>query len=145
MGTTAAMGLQNLMAERQLQQGTGGILDQAARLMQLQPEIISQAGQSLRGFDQRMLDEALLQYQEQMQAPYRPLMPLASIIQGGDIGKAITSMTPQPSQAATGIVGALGGAGLGADLASQLGLQGTSQYVTTGIGGLLGGLGGLFG
>lgn len=145
MGTTGMMGLQNLMAERQLQQGSGQMLDEAARLMQLQPELIGQVGAGLRGFDQRMLDEALLQYQEQIQAPFRPLMPLASIIHGGDIGQSITQMTPQPSPAASGIIGALGGAGLGANVASTAGWGNLGTGLSSGIGGLAGGLAGLLG
>jgi len=144
MGTTAAMGMQNYGQERQLQQNAGQIMDQAARLMQLSPELLSQAGQAFRGFDQRMLDEALLQFQEQTQAPFRPLMPLASIIQGGDIGKSITQMTPQPSQLATGITGALGGAGLGADIAGTAGWGNLGTGLSTGSGALAGGLAGMF-
>jgi hypothetical protein len=143
MGTTAAMGMQNLMGERQLQQGAGTMMDEAARLMQLGPDIYGQTGEGWRALQQRMLDEALLQYQEQIQAPYRPLMPLASIIQGGDIGSYMTQMTPQASPVARGISGALGGAGLGAGAASTFGQTGLPAGLMTGLGGLLGGAAGM--
>lgn len=145
MGTTAAMGMQNLMAERQLQQGAGTMMDEAARLMQLSPEIMAQTGEGWRALQQRALDEALLRYQEQIQAPYRPLMPLASILQGGDIGATMTQMSPAASATSRGIAGALGGATTGATLANTLGQQGGYGAGITGLGGLLGGLAGALG
>jgi len=134
------MSMQNYGAERQLQQNAGQLIDQSARLNQLSPEILAQTGEGWRALQQRTLDEALLQYQEQIQAPFRPLMPLASIIQGGDIGSSMTTMTPQSSAAAQGIAGALGGAGMGAGVANAFGQQGGWGAGITGLGGALGGL-----
>jgi hypothetical protein len=142
LGTAGTIGFENLARERQLQQNAGQLLDQAARLQQLSPEILSQVGAGQRELQQRLLDEQLLQFQESQQAPFRPLGPLASIIQGTDIDTNLTQFAPQPSGLSRGIQGALGGAALGAGGANLLcGVTGT-QLGLGGLGGLLGGLAG---
>lgn len=141
LGTAGTIGYQDYAGERLLQQNAGQLIDQAARLNQLNPEILAQAGIGQQEIYQRGLDEQLLRFQEQQQAPFRPLMPLASIIQGGNIGQQYTQFSPQPSRAAQGIAGALGGAGLGASAAGALGQTGWGGAGMTGLGALLGGIG----
>jgi len=141
--TAADFQFKNYMAERQLQQNAGQLIDQGARLNQLSPEIMSQVGAGYQDLYQTQLDEQLLRFQEQQQAPFRPLMNLASIIHGGDIGTQFTNFGPQPSKAAGGITGALGGAAGGYGLASAAGATGAGALGgAAGLGGLLGGLGG---
>ena len=142
--TASDFGFQNYMAERQLQQNAGQLMDQGARLNQLAPEILSQAGAGYSDAYQQLLDEQLLQFQEQQQAPFRPLMNLASIIHGGDIGAQTTNFGPQPSRAAGGITGALAGGAGGAGLSSLMGWGNTGTGAATGLGALLGGAAGAF-
>ncbi|MBW2638204.1 MAG: hypothetical protein JRC86_11945 [Deltaproteobacteria bacterium] len=150
MGTAATIGYGDYANERGLMQNAGQLLDQGSRLSQLSPEILSQAGLGQREIQQRMLNEQLLQFQEQQQAPFRPLGPLASIIQGSNIGGTGFSQMqggPQPSALGGGISGALGGATAGAGLGSLFN-QGSSMAGTgwgAGLGGALGLLGGALG
>jgi hypothetical protein len=137
--TAGDFGFQNYIAERQLQQNAGNLLDQGARLNQLSPEILGQVGQGYQDIYQSYLDEQLLQFQEQQQAPFRPLMPLASIIQGSNIGSNFTNFGPTPSKFAGGITGALGGAAAGAGFSSAMNFGNTGTGLSSGIGALLGG------
>ena len=143
IGDTASnLAFQNFAKERQLQQNSGQLIDQGARLSQLSPTLLGQAGQSVRGLQQNALDDALLRFQEGVNAPFRPLFPLASILQGSNIGSTSTQTIPRPSPLATGIQGALGGAGGGAAISGALDLTGGQGAGLTGLGALLGGLGG---
>ena len=144
LGTAATVGYQDYANERQLQQQAGQLIDQAARLQQLGPEILSQTGLGQREIQQRLLDEQLLRFQEMQQAPFRPLGPLASIIQGTNIGQNFSGVTqgPQPSALGSGIAGALGGTAGGLGLANLLGYGGTGQTIAGGLGALAGGLAG---
>jgi len=130
----------NYNRERQLQQNAGTLLDQGALLNQLSPELLAQVGLGQRELAQRPLDEALLQFQESINAPFRSLFPLASIIQGGDIGSAFSTTVPGPSALSSGIVGALGGAGAGAGVGDLMG--GDYTGLAAALGGILGGVGG---
>lgn len=141
--TAAQEGMQNYMRERQIQQQTPQLIDAAARLQQLGPEILSQVGLGEREVIQRMMDEALLMFQEQQQAPFRPLGPLANIIQGTNVGLNTTSTVPGPSALGQGIAGALGGAGMGAGIANAMDWGGMGGGASVGLGSLLGLLGGL--
>lgn len=140
--TAAQQGMQNYLQERQIQQQTPQLLQQAAGLSQLSPEILAQVGAGQRELLQRPLDEALLRFQEFQQAPFRPLGPLASIIQGTNIGTTQQITPPRPSPLASGIAGGLGGGALGLTLADQLGLGAGGSAGLGGLGALLGGLGG---
>jgi len=137
LGTASQIGFENYANERQLQQNSGQLLDQSARLNQLGPELLSQVGLGYQDIFQRMLDEQLLQYQEQQQAPWRPLNQYASILQGQDIGSTMTQFGQQPSALAGGITGALAGGQLGATAGSASGVTNGGVY-----GGLLGAAGG---
>ncbi len=144
LGTAATMGYQNYANERNLQQNAGQLIDQGARLNQLAPEMMGQAGQGYRDAYQRYLDENLLQFQESQQAPFRPLMNLASIIQGTDIGQNVTNFGQQPSSFAGGITGALGGGALGMSMGNAAGLQGWQAAGAGMAGGAAGALAGAF-
>jgi hypothetical protein len=145
LGTAATIGYGDYANERMLQQQAPQMLDAAARLQQLSPEILSQAGLGQRELQQRILNEQLLQFQEMQQAPFRALGPLASIIQGTDIGSTGFSRVsggPQSSGLGRGIAGALGGAQMGAGAAGLLNASGGYGAGMTGLGALLGGLAG---
>jgi len=142
LDTGTGIAFNNFQNERQLQQNAGSLLDQGALLNQLTPEMLAQVGLGQRELAQRPLDEALLQFQESINAPFRPLFPLASILQGGDIGSSFSTTVPQPSALSSGIIGALGGAGAGAGIGSSLGLEQGGTGLSSAIGALLGGLGG---
>jgi len=142
LDTGTQIAFDNYLRERQLQQGAGQLLDQGSLLNQLTPELLAQVGLGQRELAQRPLDEALLQFQEQINAPFRPLFPLASIIQGSDIGSTFSTTVPTPSPLSSGIVGALGGASAGAGIADTFDLSGGNAGLATALGGLLGGLGG---
>ena len=142
LDTGTGLAFDNYQRERQHQQNAGQLIDQGSLLNQISPQLLSQIGLGQRELAQRPLDEALLQFQESINAPFRPLFPLASIIQGGDIGSTFSTQVPQPSALSSGLVGALGGAGAGSQVAGafDMGNQGTGW--ATAIGTLLGGLGG---
>lgn len=140
--TVSEMAFQNLARERELQQQAPMLIDAAARLQQLSPEILAQVGAGIRSLEQQQIDNAILQLQEQIEGPFRPLMPLASIIHGGDIGSTQILQQPQPSAALRGITGAIGGASVGSQVGGQIG-QGYPGW-GAGLGGLLGGLGSAF-
>lgn len=143
LNTAGQVGMQNYGQERQIQQQTPQMLQQAAALQQMSPEILAQVGAGQRELMQRPLDEALLQFQEYQQAPFRPLGPLASIIQGTNIGTTDRTTVPRPSPLASGITGALGGGALGLGLANAAGYGGGwGGAASGGLGALLGGLAG---
>ena len=141
LDTGTGIAFDNYQRERQLQQQAGQLLDQGALLNQLTPEMLAQVGLGQRELAQRPLDEALLQHRESVNAPFGPLFPLASIIQGGDIGSAFSSNVPQPSALSSGLIGALGGASAGANIYDQLGGGGSGGLAAL-LGGLAGGAGG---
>jgi hypothetical protein len=144
VGTNIAF--ENFQRERQLQQQAGQLLDQGALLNQLSPELLAQVGLGQRELAQRPLDEALLQFQEAINAPFRPLFPLASIVQGSDIGSAFSTQVPTPSPISTGLIGALGGASAGANIFDTLGgTSGTGGGLAALLGALAGGAGGALG
>ncbi len=142
LDTGTGIAFENFQRERQLQQNAGSLLDQGALLNQLTPALLSQIGLGQRELAQRPLDEALLQFQESINAPFRPLFPLASIIQGGDIGSTFSTTVPTPSGLSGGILGALGGGSAGAGVGGAFGLEGLNLGGATGLGALLGALGG---
>jgi hypothetical protein len=139
--TASSMAFENLARERELQQQAPQLIDAAARLQQLHPELLGQVGGGIRGIEQQAIDEQLLRMQEQIEAPFRPLYPLASMLQGTDIGSTATVSQPRPSPATRGILGAMGGAGMGYELGSNVGDYGGWG---AGLGALLGGLGSAF-
>ena len=126
--------------ERAMQQGAGQLMTQGTQLAQLSPELQAQAGAGFRALEQMRIQDALGRYDEAVAAPYRPIFPWASIIQGTNVGSTRTSQLPQTGGLGGGIVGALGGAATGAGIGSLLG-DGYGGW-GAGIGGLLGGLGG---
>lgn len=140
LNTAGQIGFSNFANERQLMQNAGQLINQGAQLNQLSPEILAQVGAGRRALEQRGLDEALLQFQEQQQAPFRPLGQLASIIQGTNIGTTQNFNPQQPSPLAGGIAGALGGGSLGMQAGSQFNPQAGMGGGL--LGGLLGGLAG---
>jgi hypothetical protein len=141
LDTGTGIAFDNYQRERQLQQGSGQLIDQGALLNQLTPEMLAQVGLGQRELAQRPLDEALLQYQESINAPFRQLFPLASILQGTDIGSSFSTTVPQPSAISGGLIGALGGAGAGSQVGGQFDQSGLGAI----LGGLLGGTGGALG
>jgi hypothetical protein len=140
--TVTQMAFQNLARERELQQQAPQMISAAAGLQQLSPEILGQVGQGIRGLEQQQIDDAILRLQEQIEAPFRPLMPLASILHGADIGSTQMLNQPQPSPALLGITGAMGGASLGSQIGGQIG-AGYPGY-GAGLGALAGGLSSAF-
>jgi hypothetical protein len=143
LDTGSQVAFDNYMRERQFQQGAGALLDQGAMLNQLTPELLAQTGLGYRELAQRPLDEALLQYQESIQAPFRPLNQMASIIQGTNIGQQYPQ-APGLSPLSGGILGGLGGAGAGLNIYNELG-GGDQQGLAALLGGALGGAGGALG
>jgi hypothetical protein len=144
------MALQNLGRERGLQFQAPNMIDEAIRLGQLSPELSSQAGAGYRGLAQAGIEERMRQFEESIQAPFRPLLPLASIIRGTDLGT--NQVTSRPSNSfQSGILGALGGgaggAAAGYGLASGPGgfSGGQGAAIGGGLGALAGGLAGAFG
>ncbi len=142
LDTGTNIAFENFQRERQLQQNAGNLLDQGSLLNQLTPELLAQVGLGQRELAQRPLDEALLQFQEGINAPFRPLFPLASIIQGGDIGSAFNTNVPQPSAISGGLLGALGGGGAGANIFGEIGQDpGLGALFGAALGGAGGALG----
>ena len=109
---------ENYGRERALQQNAPLLLEQGLRLGQAPFELLSRVGDTRRGFAQEDVDENVRQFEEANTAPFRPLLPLASIIQGSNVGSS-SKQTQEASSGgpAGGIVGALGGA----TIAQQLG------------------------
>lgn len=142
LDTTSQIAFQNFVNERALQQQSGQLLQQGAQLQQLSPEILAQVGSGQRELAQRAIDEQLLRFQEQQQAPFRPLGPLASIIQGTQIGNTQTIQGPRPSPIAGGIAGAAGLGTTGALLGNQIFGNAAGSAAGGGLGALLGGLAG---
>jgi hypothetical protein len=140
IGDTAAMiAYENLARERQIQQQTPEMIDAALRLQQLGPEILGQTGAGYRDLEQLLIEERLRQYEEAIEAPYRPLLPLANIVHGGNVGQlSQTTTTAGPGGFGGGITGALGGAAAGEAL-NQAGYGGGYNAL---LGALAGGIGG---
>jgi len=108
------------------------------RLQQAPWESLFQAGQAQQGLDGYGINEALAQYRESIEAPWRAINPYANVIGGvGSMGGG-SQTTQQPGQSALsgGIGGAMGGASLGMAL-------GLSNPWTAGLA-LTGGALGLF-
>ena len=141
-GTAGQIGFQSHALERQLQQNAPNLLQQGAGLQQLSPEILAIAGEGQRAISQRPLDEAQLQFQESISAPFRAVNQLAQIIQGTQIPLNQQTAFPQAGGAARGIAGGLGGAALGGLAGQQFGFN---PAIGAGLGALGGGFGAGFG
>jgi hypothetical protein len=140
LNTSATMTAQNYANERQIQQNSGGLLDQANQLMLKPGQVLSTIGDQQQSWD--MARVAALQ-----EAPWTGLDRWASILGqaqpystqhtvGTDVTNSQSTGTPaRPSGASSVMGGALGGASAGA----SFGPWGAA------IGGVIGGLGGLFG
>ncbi len=134
---SARLVAENFARERQLQQQAPTLIDEAVRLAQLQPELLSQAGLGFRQLEQMAIEEQIRQFEEAIEAPFRPLLPLSNIIQGLQVG---TDTTTSVSQQRPGIGGGIQGALGGASVASSLG-GGTGSQL---LGAAAGGAGGFF-
>ena len=145
LDTGTGIAFDNFQRERVLQQNAGQLLDQGALLNQLSPELLAQVGLGQRELAQRPLDEALLQFQESINAPFRPLFPLASIIQGSDIGGTFSTTVPGPSALSSGLVGAFGGGAAGAGIADLLGGSDSQGQIAAILSALAGGTAGALG
>lgn len=153
-GTSQALGdiasqivYSNFLQERQNQMNAPALLDAAVQFSQLQPTLLGQAGDVRRQLAQDMIEANRQRFAEEQQAPFLPLFPLASIIQGGNLGQTTTTTLPGggPSRVASGITGALGGGALGAGTSAALTAAGVANPGLLPLllgGALLGGAGG---
>jgi len=140
---------ENYQRERGLQLQAPQLLESGLRFSQLQPQLLGQVGDIRRQLAQEQIDAERQAFREAQAAPFEPLFPLATILQGGNLGTVgRTTSTGGPSGVAQGITGALGGAALGAGVADVGGFGGESSFginnamLSAIIGALLGGAGG---
>lgn len=125
---------QNYAQERGFQMQAPQLTAQGVALQQLPGQILGQVGDVQRQLEQEQINAQIAAFNEQAIAPFRPLFPLASIIQGGNIGQTATQ-TGMPTAQVGGIGSTLQGALGGAAIGNQVGTG--HPY----IGALLGGLG----
>jgi hypothetical protein len=133
---------ENFARERGLQQQAPELIDAAVRLSQVQPELLAQAGLGQRQLEQLEIEERLRAFEEAIESRFRPLLPLASLIQGTNIGQQTRTSAPSAGPIGGGITGALGGAAGGGALASA---AGQNQDLGAILGALAGGAAGAFG
>ncbi len=131
---------ENYGRERQNQMMGPALLDQAIRLGQIPSELLGQTGAGLRNIEQAGIEEDLRQFEEGIQAPFRPLLPLAGLVRGQNIGSNTTTSRPT-SSFQSGILGALGGGAAGGAVGSAFGNTGGGAAVGAGLGALAGFLG----
>jgi len=133
IGDTAATFLnENLARERFLQLQAPGLVDAGLRLDQLPATLLGQIGDVRRQFGQEDVQAQQAAYQEQINAPFRGLSELASILSSVDVGgttqfRGKNTQTVNP--VSSGITGALGGSAIGGSVGGDTG---------AGIGALLG-------
>ena len=133
------LSFQNLTNERQLQQNAPALIGAGAQLQQVPNQILGQVGDVRRSLEQEQLNAEIARFKEAAEAPFRPLFPLASIIQGTNVGQT-TKFEGGGGGLGGAIQGGLGGAASGAAVGSFFGPPGTA--IGAGLGGLLGAFGG---
>lgn len=94
--TRMSLGL--LQQDTALDTALMGLVPELGRMGQagltMAPSLLSTAGETLRGFDQQFLDEAITQYQNDQAAPYTNLKAYSDIIFGsGNTGSSSTTST----------------------------------------------------
>jgi hypothetical protein len=112
--TASQMFNQNWQQERQLQQN-GSALTQAGMTMNTAtPELLGAAGSQQYNLDNLGTQNALAKFQDEINAPWRAVMPYTNILSGvGMPGGSTTTTGPQGSALAGGLGGAMGGGTLG--------------------------------
>lgn len=114
----ASIALPFVQGERQLQQqaqfGLPQLIEQESILQQLPADILAGVGDARRQFAQEDIQGQQAAFQEQFNAPFRRLQPLAQLLGTTGTPQANFPSGPEgPSAVARGLTGALGGAAAG--------------------------------
>lgn len=139
----------NYANERQIQQNSGNLLDQANLLKLAGPTAMAGAGAQQQGWDQAALDNAIARYKEMMGSEWAGTSEYANILGSGGFGSQ-TTVQEDKSNPLLGILqGLMGGASTGASmgmgiggLAAGAGLGAFAPWMIpfAALGGLAGGL-----
>jgi len=140
-GLSSQIAYQNYLNERNLQLQSPSLISSGAQLNQIPAEILAQVGDVRRQFAQDEIANQQAMFEEQANAPFRPLMPLSNILSAINPGATVKQNAPGVNKAASGITGGLGGAATGATLGTML-MPGIGTGVGAGLGAILGGFGG---
>jgi hypothetical protein len=118
---TAGIYGNNYANERQIQQGSGSLLDKANLLALAGPTTAAAAGATQQGWDQAALDAAKAMWTEGQQGQWAGISELANTLGSGGFGST-TQTNNQPTNTFASILqGLLGGATTGASLARGIG------------------------
>jgi hypothetical protein len=140
---------QNYANERNIQQNSGNLLDQANLLSLAGPTALAGAGATEQSWDQGALDAALAKWKLNQQQPWAGMNEFANILGSGGFGTTSTT-TPAPNPILGVLQGLMGGATTGASMG--MGIGGLTAGAGLGafapwmlpfaaLGGLAGGLG----
>jgi hypothetical protein len=113
--TVANMLNERFGEERKLQMLAPGLLQQGVEMNLLPAQLMLSLGEQQRALAQDQINEQLMLFQEQQEAPWRALMPYADILGGlGSVGGSLNASTIGSGQSRLGgaLQGALAG-GLG--------------------------------
>jgi hypothetical protein len=138
-GVSSQLAYQNYANERNLQMQAPQLISAGAQLNQIPSELLAQVGDVQRQFSQDAIANQQAMFEEQANAPFRPLMPLSNILSAISPGTTV-KQTPNVNKTAQGITGALGGAATGAAIGSVVPVIGTGIGALGGA--ILGGIGG---
>ncbi|MBA4275101.1 MAG: hypothetical protein C0436_05550 [Alphaproteobacteria bacterium] len=104
----------NYQNERTLQQNAPGLIQQGMTMNTATPELLANAGTQQYNLDNLQTQNALMRFQDSINAPWRAVMPYTNILSGvGMPGGTSTMTTPQGSAAQGAVGGAMGGGMLG--------------------------------
>jgi hypothetical protein len=104
----------NYQNERTLQQNAPGIIQAGMTMNTATPELLANAGTQQYNLDNLATQNALAQFQDSINAPWRAVMPYTNILSGvGMPGGTSTTTMPQGSAAQGAVGGAMGGGMLG--------------------------------
>ncbi len=112
--TASQMFNQNYMQERQLQQNGNAITQAGMTMNTATPELLTNAGNTQYNLDNLTTQQNLAAFQDQINAPWRAVMPYTNVLSGIGMQGGQTSTTPAQGSATQGALGgAMGGGMLG--------------------------------
>ena len=112
--TASQMMLQNYQNERQLMQNAPAMIQAGMTMNSAPMELLNAAGAQQYNLDNLSTQNALMQFQDQVNAPWRAVMPYTNVLSGVGMPGGTTTTTAPSGSATQGMLGgAMGGGMLG--------------------------------
>ncbi len=112
---------QNYANERQIQQNSGSLINQADLMALIGPSTAASAGGQQQTWDQQALDNARAQFQGDQNAPWAGMQDFLKVLTAGGFGQATSVEQGGSNPLGSALQGAIGGASTGASVAMTVG------------------------